>query len=346
MKRTTISTLFHAATALSLMLCLATAKGQTPIDSTLRRPHRPFFDNQHPSVHDPVMAWDENGQCYIFHTGMGISCLSSTDMKNWHEEPSVFAQAPSWATSLIHGYHGHTWAPDITHIGNKWYLYYSCSTFGSNTSAIGLAINKTLNRQSPDFGWEDKGLVIHSERGKNNWNAIDPALIIDRKGKPWLAFGSFWDGIQIVPLNSDMQTPKGTPRTIARRRNPEALRRHEGNSNAIEAPFIIHHQGYYYLFVSFDYCCRGLQSTYKTAVGRARKVTGPYLDREGKKMLDGGGTIIAGPDSEYAGIGHCGVYQHRGQWWFEAHGYDKARNGQSKLYLKPMHFEDGWPVIK
>ena len=75
------------------------------------------------------------------------------------------------------------------------------------------------------------------------------------------------------------------------------------NSNAIEAPFIIYRNGYYYLFVSFDYCCKGLNSNYKTAVGRSRKVTGPYLDMQGKPMLKTGGTIIVGESERYSGVG-------------------------------------------
>lgn len=303
-------------------------------------------DMQHPGVHDPVMTWGEDGRCYLFNTGNGIGCLSSADMKTWRHEAPVFKEAPAWATDMVKGYRGHTWAPDITHVNGTWYLYYSCSTFGSNTSAIGLATNKTLDPHSAEFKWEDQGLVIRSERGKDNWNAIDPNLIIDKKGNPWLTFGSFWDGIQLVRLDQDMHTPVGKPRTIARRRNPEAQRKHEGNSNAVEAPFIIYNEGYYYLFVSFDYCCRGLQSTYKTAVGRARNIQGPYRDKDGKKMLLGGGTVIAGPDKDYAGVGHCGVYSHEGAWWFVAHGYDKTRGGQSKLVLKPLHFTDGWPVLE
>ncbi len=320
--------------------------GQDSQDVAKRRRPTPRFDVTNPDVHDPVMAW-EGDTCYIFSTGFGVSVMSSTDMQTWNPESPVFSRPPQWAMDMVPGYRGHTWAPDIRNVDGLWYLYYSCSTFGKNRSAIGLAVNKTLNPGSVEFGWHDRGLVIRSESRVNDWNAIDPNLVIDRQGKPWLTFGSFWDGVQLVPLKKDLQTPKKAPKTIARRRNPDAVahRTVEANSNAVEAPFIFYHDGYYYLFVSFDLCCKGINSNYKTAVGRSKKIEGPYVDREGKKMLRGGGTVIAGESDEFAGVGHCAVYEHDGQCWFVAHGYSKTARGASKLFLRKLSFVDGWPVV-
>ena len=55
------------------------------------------------------------------------------------------------------------------------------------------------------------------------------------------------------------------------------------NWQAIEAPFIVHRGGYFYLFTSFDLCCRGIKSTYRTVVGRAKSITGPYVDQPAAK---------------------------------------------------------------
>jgi arabinan endo-1,5-alpha-L-arabinosidase len=257
----------------------------------------------------------------------------------------------------VPGYRGHTWAPDISYHNGLWHLYYSCSTFGKNGSAIGLAVNKTLDPKSPDFGWVDKGMVIASHRNVDNFNAIDPNLIVDDKGQPYLSFGSFWDGIQLVKLSKDdFQTPITKPVTISRRVNKEVNLKEikhtqEGNNtieagdNAVEAPFIIKHGKYYYLFVSFDYCCRGESSTYKTVYGRSKKIEGPYLDKEGNRMDKGGGTYLYGPDEEFFGVGHNSAYEFDGQWYFVSHAYEKARNGGAFLFILPMHFdEDGWIV--
>lgn len=147
-----------------------------------------------------------------------------------------------------------------------------------------------------------------SKGRRDNWNAIDPAFVVDRNDSLWMAWGSFWDGIQMAPLgmcDGRLQLA-GYPRTIARRyyRNaPEGQEnptsRHAG-VNAIEAPFILHHDGYYYLFVSWDYCCRGEKSTYRVVVGRSKEVYGPYVDREGRPMYAGGGTpVIAGDGTNF-----------------------------------------------
>ena len=319
--------------------------GRTLAKPRAGRPHFEF-DAANPDVHDPVMAY-EDGVYYMFTTGFGIGMMSSTDLVNWKQEKAPLDPIPEWPKTPVPAYQGHTWAPDIIKVGDKWYLYYSCSTFYKNISAIGVAVNKTLNPQSPDYKWEDLGMVIMSSPGVNDWNAIDPNVIIDKKGNPWMTFGSFWDGIQLVKLKKDMKTPVGEPKTIARRRNPWSVAHLQptANTNAIEAPFITYHDGYYYLFVSYDYCCKGLSSNYKTVVGRSKNVDGPYLDKEGKDMAATGGTVLVGESDRYSGVGHCSVYEFNGKWYIAAHAYDKSRKGASKLFLHEIRWEDGWPVI-
>lgn len=303
--------------------------------------HRPrfVFDKDYPDVHDPVMAM-EDGVYYMFTTGIGINMLSSTDLKEWKQEKSPLDPIPSWPKEYVPAYRGHTWAPDIIKIGDRWYLYYSCSTFGKNISAIGVTINKTLNPKSPDYKWEDLGMVIRSQPNVNHWNAIDPNVIIDEKGNPWMVFGSFWDGIKLVQLEKDMKTPMGEPITIASHKAPG-----ESGDNSIEAPFIAYNNGWYYLFVSYDYCCRGINSNYKTAVGRSRNVNGPYVDKSGKPMTEGGGEILVGESKDFSGVGHCSVYDMDGKWLFIAHAYDKNVDGKSKLFIRELEWKDGWPVI-
>lgn len=321
---------------------------EAPADPA-KRPQRPRweFDAACPDVHDPVLA-EENGKYYMFTTGMGVGMMSSADgMKTWKLEKAPLDPIPTWAQELVPAYKGHTWAPDIRRVGDKWHLYYSCSTFGKNISVIGMATNKTLDPASPDYKWEDQGMVVQSIPGQTDWNAIDPNLIIDREGQAWLNWGSFWDGIQLVQLGEDLRTPVSQPQTIARRRRPETVAHlnEHANLNAIEAPFIVERDGWYYLFCSWDYCCKGLSSNYKTVVGRSRTITGPYVDREGRQMLQGGGTLVAGADSQYCGVGHCGVYELDGKWYIVAHAYDRAKNGASKLYLRELRWVEGWPMI-
>ncbi|MCF0199304.1 MAG: family 43 glycosylhydrolase [Bacteroidaceae bacterium] len=344
-------------TLLVLMFVTLSAVAQTEGTARPRRP-RFHFDATNPDVHDPVMA-REDGVYYIFSTGMRLSSMASDDLMTWRQGPALMPDVPQWATTAVPGYFGHTWAPDIQKVGDTWVLYYSCSTFGKNGSAIGLMTNKTLNPASPDYRWEDQGMVVRSEQHTTPWNAIDPNLLVDKKGRAWLTWGSFWDGIQLVRLAKDLKTPVGSPRTIARRYQRRGMNEQvpkedleraqqapEAGANAIEAPFIVRAGRYYYLFASWDYCCKGANSNYKTVVGRSKKAEGPYLDRRGRDMASGGGEIVAQRDDRYYGVGHNAVYQFDGQWYFVAHGYSVAHNGASKLIIRKMHFDaDGWPVL-
>src|SRR6201999_1504921 len=89
----------------------------------------------------------------------------------------------------------------------QYYLYYAISLGGKITSAIGVATNKTLERTKPDFAWVDHGMVLQSVPGRDLWNAIDPQLVLDEGGPPWMVFGSFWSGIKLVKLQADYLRP-------------------------------------------------------------------------------------------------------------------------------------------
>ncbi|WP_245705530.1 arabinan endo-1,5-alpha-L-arabinosidase [Chitinophaga filiformis] len=305
------------------------------------------FTTRNTPVHDPVMI-TEKGTYYLFCTGNGISVFSSRDMQHWHKEASVFSSAPEWAVKAVPGFKGHIWAPDISYYNGRYYLYYAVSAFGKNTSCIGLAVNKTLDPSSPDYKWEDKGKVIQSVPGRDMWNAIDPNLVLDEGGTPWLSFGSFWEGIKLVKMARDLQTVSEPEEwyTIARRPRDFNTPDTSAGNGAIEAPFIFRKGKYYYLFVSRDYCCRAEKSTYKVVVGRSEKVQGPYLDRQGVPLqLDGGTLVIQGDGVNWYGAGHNAVFSESGKDYLLLHGYDAHDRGRSKLLLKEISWDtDGWPL--
>lgn len=305
---------------------------------------------QSPMVHDPVMAY-EDGTYYLFATGHGIQQMTSRDCKTWTvSSQPVMTVIPQWTRDSVPGFTNHVWAPDIIRWHDRWWLAYSCSTFGKNGSAIGLLSSSSL--KSPI--WNDEGCIVTSREQRDNWNAIDPNFIIDEDDQPWLVWGSFWDGIQIARLDTTMHLAKGEiPRTIARRYSPKDLNRmpnptsQYAGTNAIEAPFIMKHGGYYYLFVSWDYCCMGSKSTYRVVVGRSKTVDGPYVDRDGEDMREGGGTpVIAGDKKEFEALGHCAAYHYDDKDIFICHGYSIAHNGASILVQRPIRWTaDGWPEI-
>ena len=296
-------------------------------------------------VHDPVMI-KEGDTYHIFCTGFGIAVWSSKDLKTWKKEEPVFAKAPQWAMDTIPGFKGHIWAPDISFHNGQYYLYYSVSAFGKNTSAIGVATNKTLNPSAPDFKWEDHGRVLQSYPGKTPWNAIDPNLIKDEKGKPYLAFGSFWDGLKLVKLTGDLLQPAeplDKLRTIATRKKADSTT----GANPIEAAFVFKKERWFYLFASIDYCCKGVNSTYKVVIGRAKNAEGPYRDKEGIELRRGGGTVLLQGNKDWHGVGHNGICSADGKDYIVYHGYDAADNGKSKLLIQELKWDnEGWPFIE
>lgn len=306
------------------------------------------------TVHDPVII-KQDSVYYIFCTGRGISVWSSTNMKEWKREKPVFDTLP-WAVQAVNGFKNHIWAPDISYHKGLYYLYYSISAFGKNTSCIGVATNKTLHPSSPNYKWTDHGKVIQSYPGKTNWNAIDPNIIADKKGNAWMVFGSFWDGLKIILLTKDRLHTKGDTinlPTIASRKkvsssdNPPSVDDNpkDAGGNAIEAPFIFYKNGYYYLFASIDYCCKGIKSTYKMIVGRSKKITGPFMDKDGMDMAKGGGSIVLAGDNNWYGVGHNAVASFDGFDYLIFHAYDAKDNGRSKLRIEKLGWENDWPVI-
>jgi arabinan endo-1,5-alpha-L-arabinosidase len=349
----------------SLVLAIASLNAQTPPPETVpgnaapkaaetARSNEPTADVR---THDPVMI-RQGDTYYLFATGRGIDLWTSKDRVLWKRGQPVFATPPLWAVEAVPTFTGHTWAPDISYHDGKYYLYYSVSAFGKNTSCIGVATNTTLDPADPNFKWVDHGKVIQSIPGVTNWNAIDPNIITAEDGTPYMSFGSFWDGLKLVKLTPDRlkiaESPDNLPTIASRKRDPKAPNPEAppGNpvaagGNAIEAPFIFKHGDYYYLFASIDYCCRGAKSDYKMIVGRSKTIPGPYLDRDGASLASGGGTILLTGDAKWYGVGHNAVATFDGVDYLIFHGYDASdARARSKLRIEKLTWDEaGWPVV-
>ena len=312
--------------------------------------HVMWAENFNVQVHDPVMI-KQDGTYYVFCTGRGIHVFSSKDMKTWQAENPVFAEAPEWIAQRYPTARNSEWAPDVTLHDGTYYLYYAVSSFGSNNSAIGVATNRTLHADSPEFKWVDRGPVVESVTGRDLFNAIDPNLAFADDGTPWLIFGSFWNGIKTVKLNPSL-TALAQPEvwhTIAARERYWKLEENNAGdeqNGAIEAPFVFRKNGMYYLFVSWDRCCRGGNSTYKVVVGRSDTITGPFLDKTGQDMKFGGGSLVVGGTKAWPGVGHEAAYTFNGKDYLVFHGYDASDQGRSKLWISEIHWDaDGWPSV-
>ncbi|MFC6021950.1 family 43 glycosylhydrolase [Plantactinospora solaniradicis] len=279
-------------------------------------------------VHDPTIIRRPTGGYLLAHTGDNVALKTSTDRVAFRNAGAVFPSGAPWTTTYTGGSRN-LWAPDISFHNNRYYLYYSASTFGSNRSAIFLATSST----GASGSWTDQGLVIES-RTSDNFNAIDPNLVVDDQGRWWLSFGSFWSGLKMVAL--DPATGKrsdSTIRSIAGR-----------NGGAIEAPTVFKRGNYYYLYVSFDRCCQGASSTYRVMVGRSTSVTGPFVDRNGTALTSGGGTQVLASHGDIHGPGHQTVLPDTDGDALVYHYY--ANNGASLLGINRIGYDSaGWPFV-
>lgn len=294
-------------------------------------------------IHDPCII-KSGDTFYVFCTTprtdapAQIPSYRSRDLLHWQTGGHIFSEMPVWAQQAVPEAQT-CWAPDVSYFNGEYSLYYACSSFGSNHSVIGLATSRTLDPADSGYRWEDRGLVLESHKG-DDFNALDPNRVIDREGKHWLAFGSFWTGLKVMQL--DPQTGKllsdAQRHDLARRPDPP---------DAIEAAFIIQHAGNYYLFASFDFCCRGADSTYYTIVGRSRDILGPYVDRSGKPLLIGGGTpvLAAGGERRWRGPGHIAILRDAAKDYIVYHAYDASHDGRPTLRIAPLGWtDDHWPA--
>lgn len=289
-------------------------------------------------AHDPALAHGPTGW-YVFTTGDpainggAIQMRSSPDKKTWTYRGTVTSDIPAWVKTAVPGVIN-LWAPDLSRHNGRWYLYYAASTFGSNQSVVGLMTNPTLDPANPTYRWTDRGLVIESQT-TDDYNAIDPSLSVDAHGRAWLAYGSFWSGIEMTRIF----LPSGKPATS--HPTPIDLVDRHVPPNAVEGSYVLPHGGWYYVFASFDFCCQGVNSSYRVVVGRSRSITGPYVDRTGTSLLNGGGSAFLDARGSMRGPGGESVSGDI----FAFHYYDAADAGVPHLGLGRLSWVAGWPVL-
>ncbi len=321
-------------------------------------------------IHDPSKIVKCDDTYWIFGTGDGIYSIYSKDLINWQSGPSPFSKTvfPVWIKSYVSKFDGNFWAPDIIYMNGKYYLYYSCSEWGTMTSTIGCVTNKTLNPADPEYKWVDAGFLgIWSYQPGLALNAIDPSLMRGHDGKIWMVYGSFNEQGIVV---TEIDTVSGKPKTTAGNlpgisianswTGPQTNNYGEG-----EGASMIYRNGFYYLFYNKGGCCAGIASTYYLVMGRATSPKGPFLDKSGKALrLTGktsGGTVVLkhdnsrGTDDRYFGPGHFGMFSENGIDYVTFHYYDPngyypnpAANNQGGPTLglaKLVWGEDGWPSI-
>ena len=285
-------------------------------------------------IHDPSTVIQCDGRYYVFGTGRGIPILSSSNGFDWERSGKVFDKIPDSVKAYVPKNDGAgVWAPDVIKVGGQFYLYYAVSFWGSFVSAVGLVTSPTLDTNSPDYKWTDRGMVVHSSEGED-LNAIDPGVCLAPDGTLWICYGSYHGNIELVQLDAKtgLRIATNSPVSIV--------------ANHSEAADIIFHGGYYYLLVNHGSCCQGTNSSYNIRMGRAKKITGPYLDRQGEDLAAGAGTLFLAAEGENIGPGHFGLLSDDGVEKFSCH-YEGVigRAGRSILDIRPLRWTlDGWPM--
>ncbi len=268
-------------------------------------------------IHDPSTVVRCDGKFYTY--GTGGSSLVSDDGWTWRRG------TPLPRRGL---------APDVIHLGGRYYVYVAANIGAQPKAAVNMIWSKSLDPNSPDYKWEEGG-VVASSNGVEDSNAIDPGVFRDpTNGRLWLTYGSYFGYIRLVELNPKTGTrlnPNDHPVDLAIN---------------CEASDMMFHDGWYYLLATHGSCCRGADSGYNIRVGRSRKVTGPFLDAEGVDMIQGGGKLFIGSGGRLIGPGHFGLLDlGEGVQKFSMHWEaDLDRGGASVLDIRPLLWKDGWPL--
>ena len=302
-------------------------------------------------VHDPNMIQDKSGTFWLYGTHNTLA--SSTDMVHFTTVTSgdINPDFSWWATENTTATGGRTdiWAPDVMYANGTYYQYYSMPVYdtpsvaGSNKGAE--AVIALATSSNPNGPWIDAGKIIAScgtESGcSTKFNAIDPAPFIDASGKWWLSFGSWNDGIHVLQLD-----PASGLRLASNTTLYNIAYRAAGEEGSFIYPYVFNGTQYYYYFAPLSVCCSGTTSTYRIIVGRSTSPTGPFLDRGGLDLHNGGGTVLLSAHANIYGPGGQSVMTVNSKPLLVYHYYDGNTNGTPTLGLNWISFDaSGWPYL-
>jgi len=280
------------------------------------------------SLPDPtiIKAHDNNFYLYATENIRNVPIYKSKNLTDWNFVGTAFTDStrPSFEPK------GRVWAPDINYINGKYVMYYSMSVWGGEwTCGIGVAV-----ADRPEGPFTDKGMMFRSNEIDVK-NSIDP-FYIDDAGKKYIFWGSF-RGIYVIELDNDGFSIKS------------GAQKKQIAGTAFEGTYIYKKGSYYYFFASIGTCCEGINSTYKTVVGRSKSLMGPYLDKDGNEMMENGYTTVINSNSRFVGNGHNSeiIKDKKGKYWFFYHAVDKNNPKGRVLILDQIKWDNkGWPFLE
>ncbi|KAL9074041.1 MAG: hypothetical protein Q9157_004531 [Trypethelium eluteriae] len=323
-------------------------------------------------VHDPAAIYS-NGHFYAFggaDIGPGVPYYKShgSSMNGpWNMVGQVLPNGSK--THEANEQFKKPWAPAVVEKNGTYYVFYATTIPSTRKSTIGVAAS--VNLDAPDT-WIDYGAIIYTGEGPNSdqypfnvTNAIDASVLIDPKsGTPILQYGSYWDGIFQLPLSSDLRSLKDPTPPFSNSHivynGATAIKNgsfHLG-AHPIEGSALAYHAPYYYVYYAHGACC-GLAKVvntippadvYQIRIGRSETLTGPFVDKNGTDLLQGGGTTFLASHGNVFAPGGPGVLTAPdGSDIFYYHYMDRNGDLQDKHALLGwntlVYGDDGWPSL-
>lgn len=308
------------------------------------------LDSEASPIHDPAIIKAEESY-YVYSSSLLGSFYTSRDMHDWTHAGHVFTEIPRWLLDEIPAA-DHIGSPDISYYRGRYLLFYQSHESRTCNAATGLATNTTLDPASPEYEWIDHGQVLRSSPYFSSienicgdeqavFNAIDPHFFEDVDGTPWLAIGSTIGGIKLIELDPEtlMPIPGRDYVSLAQRFLLQ-------DDPVIEGAYLLFRDGYYYLFLSFNHCCKREETRYQVRVGRAKEVTGPYYDKRGWPLRWGGGSLVIDGDGPWRGTGHNDVFSENGVDWLVHHAKHAGQDFRPFLHIRKIEWDaDSWPSV-
>lgn len=280
-------------------------------------------------VYDPSAIFD--GERYwIVSTGAGMPLRASVDLREFELLGDAVEGLPEWADHKVPAAR-HFWSPDVAYFGGRYHLYYALASNGNRQACIGHATSSALGTVG---AWTDDGAPLICTQDDSDWHAIDPSVLVEADGTAWLLAGSAGTGLRLFELDAAGARTDAEPTLLAAR----------PDGGIIQASAITRHAGFYYVFGAFDLCCRGADSNRSIRVGRSSSRFGPYVDRAGTPLLDGGGTVLLESAERWRGPGSNDVVHVGDESYSFYFAYDAENDGRVSLRISTLTWDDdGWP---
>ena len=310
--------------------------------------------SDYPSAHDVARLIEDDGLVISYYSGLESTYYDATE-NGWtnglgfnDDSPLTGIYEPTWVADSPVADVVPISAPSM--LDSKT-MYYCKADWSADDGSACIGRATGTGSGAMDITWEDEGEPVLCSTSEDVALgapfAIDPAVFLD-DDRLWMTYGSHYSGIWLVELDAETgMLPDGVEWSTNSTEFVRLANYPAGaTENYVEAPFVYRHEDWYYLFVNWDQCCMGTDSTYNIRVGRSQSVTGPYLDIDGVDMIEGGGTLVLESEGRFVGPGHAGITDLEDHGLlFSFHFYDTEKDGEGSLGTRSINFVDGWPII-